>query len=119
MKIKEKKRAKKERTKGVELKRKDKNRIGNKTQENKSILYSAKKINEKNAPPYSVLNPLTNSDSDSLKSNGARWVSAKVQMSQGRKRKLRTGEERVKKEATEKDLNKTKSNTIKVLKTDS
>lgn len=28
-----------------------------------------------------MLNPETNSDSDSLKSKGARWVSAKVQIS--------------------------------------
>ena len=38
------------------------------------------------APAYSVLKPETNSDSDSLKSNGARWVSARVQITQtGRK----------------------------------
>ena len=61
-----------ERDRGVKLKTKEKKMIGNKTQENRSILYSAKKINEKKAPPYSVLNPLTNSDSDSLKSKGAR-----------------------------------------------
>jgi hypothetical protein len=29
-----------------------------------------------------VLNPETNSDSDSAKSNGARWVSANVQINQ-------------------------------------
>lgn len=33
-------------------------------------------------PEYSVLKPDTNSDSDSAKSNGARWVSARVQISQ-------------------------------------
>jgi hypothetical protein len=34
--------------------------------------YSDRKIKAKKAPEYSVLNPDTNSDSDSLKSNGAR-----------------------------------------------
>ena len=93
--------------------------MGNRTQENKSIPYSAKKMKEKKAPPYSVLNPLTNSDSDSLKSKGARWVSAKVQISQGRKIIRRIGEERLKREETEKDLKRTKTRTIRVLKTDS
>ena len=68
----ENKRAKKERAKGVKSNRKEIKIIGNKEQEKRSILYSAKKIKEKNAPPYSVLKPLTSSDSDSLKSNGAR-----------------------------------------------
>ncbi len=72
IKTKERARPKRERMRGVKLKRKEKNRIGNRTQENRSILYSARKMKEKNAPPYSVLNPLTNSDSDSLKSKGAR-----------------------------------------------
>jgi hypothetical protein len=58
-------------------------------QENKSTLYSDKKIKAKNAPEYSVLNPETNSDSDSEKSKGARCVSAKVHTTQrGRKIKL-------------------------------
>jgi hypothetical protein len=39
---------------------------------NNSILYSLKKIKEKKIEEYSVLNPLTNSDSPSGKSNGAR-----------------------------------------------
>jgi hypothetical protein len=50
----------------------EKNMQGIRQQENKSIEYSAKNTKEKYAPPYSVLKPLTNSDSDSLKSNGAR-----------------------------------------------
>lgn len=33
-------------------------------------------------PEYSVLNPDTNSDSASEKSKGARWVSARVQITQ-------------------------------------
>lgn len=49
-------------------------------QDNKSIEYSDKKIKAKYVPEYSVLNPETSSDSDSLKSNGARWVSAKIQI---------------------------------------
>jgi hypothetical protein len=48
----------------------------------------------KYAPEYSVLNPETNSDSDSLKSNGARWVSANVQIIQIGRRKRYTGEEK-------------------------
>lgn len=48
------------------------------TQENNKTEYSDKKIKAKYAPEYSVLNPDTNSDSDSLKSKGARWVSAKL-----------------------------------------
>lgn len=51
-------------------------------------MYSDKKIKQKDAPEYSVLKPETNSDSDSAKSKGARWVSAKVQISQmGKKNK--------------------------------
>jgi len=48
---------------------------------------------EKKAPPYSVLNPETNSDSDSLKSKGARWVSAKVQINQITKKMRKLGED--------------------------
>jgi len=40
------------------------------------LAYSAKKISAKPAEPYSILNPETNSDSPSAKSNGARLVSA-------------------------------------------
>lgn len=39
-------------------------------------------MKQKDAPEYSVLNPETNSDSDSAKSKGARWVSARVQINQ-------------------------------------
>lgn len=41
-------------------------------------LYSAIKIKEKNPLEYSVLYPDTSSDSDSLKSNGVRLVSASI-----------------------------------------
>lgn len=40
------------------------------------IPYSAMKIKANPAPPYSVLNPDTNSDSPSAKSKGVRLVSA-------------------------------------------
>lgn len=39
------------------------------------LAYSAKKIKENFKPPYSTLNPETNSDSPSAKSKGARLVS--------------------------------------------
>jgi len=47
---------------------------------NKMFVYSAKK-NKANGPPaYSILNPETNSDSPSVRSNGARFVSARVEI---------------------------------------
>lgn len=48
------------------------------TEEKMSTLYSERKTYAKYTPPYSVLNPDTNSDSASEKSNGARCVSDKV-----------------------------------------
>lgn len=42
--------------------------------------YSAMKIRAKVPLPYSVLNPETSSDSPSAKSNGARFVSAKIEI---------------------------------------
>jgi hypothetical protein len=49
------------------------------TEERAIILeYSAMKNNEKYTVGYSVLNPATNSDSDSTKSNGARVVSPSI-----------------------------------------
>lgn len=42
--------------------------------------YSAKKNKAKGPPAYSTLNPETNSDSPSVKSNGARLVSASVEI---------------------------------------
>ena len=41
-----------------------------------------------------MLNPETSSDSDSLKSKGARWVSARVQITQTGNKKRKTGEEK-------------------------
>ena len=78
---------------GLKTKRNLKKRRGNNIQEKRSMPYSAKKIKEKKAPPYSVLNPETNSDSDSLKSKGARWVSAKVQINQITKKMRKLGED--------------------------
>lgn len=43
----------------------------------KMLQYSAMKIRANLPPPYSTLNPETNSDSPSAKSNGARLVSAR------------------------------------------
>lgn len=43
------------------------------------LVYSAIKINVKAPPLYSVLNPLTNSDSPSARSNGERLVSARME----------------------------------------
>jgi len=57
-------------------------------QENSKTAYSERKIKAKLAPEYSVLKPETNSDSDSLKSKGARWVSAKVQINHRGKKKI-------------------------------
>ena len=48
----------------------------------KILLYSAIKINAKIPLLYSVLNPETNSDSPSAKSNGVRFVSAKIVVNQ-------------------------------------
>lgn len=46
------------------------------------LVYSAMKIKANNPPLYSVLNPETNSDSPSAKSNGVRFVSAKLVVNQ-------------------------------------
>lgn len=44
------------------------------------LAYSARKNRANGPPAYSTLKPETNSDSPSVKSNGARLVSAKVEM---------------------------------------
>lgn len=86
-------------------------------QEYKSTAYSDKKINAKYAPEYSVLNPETSSDSDSLKSKGARWVSANVQMIHKGSKGIKTKEDMTKELRIEKDKSKTVTKTIKVLNT--
>jgi len=45
---------------------------------NKILPYSAMNNIAKKPPPYSILKPETNSDSDSAKSKGVRFVSAKI-----------------------------------------
>ncbi|MEG1916030.1 MAG: hypothetical protein RR061_05050 [Muribaculaceae bacterium] len=47
---------------------------------NKILAYSAKKNNANGPPAYSTLKPETSSDSPSVKSKGARFVSANVEM---------------------------------------
>lgn len=44
------------------------------------LAYSARKKRAKGPPAYSTLNPETNSDSPSVRSNGARFVSARVEI---------------------------------------
>jgi hypothetical protein len=88
-------------------------------QEYNNTVYSDKKIKAKYAPEYSVLKPDTSSDSDSLKSNGARCVSAKVQITQIGNKKIRIGDEILIDLRIEKDIIITKTNTIRVLNTDS
>ena len=46
------------------------------------FIYSAMKMNAKFPPPYSTLNPETSSDSPSAKSNGVRFVSARIETNQ-------------------------------------
>lgn len=46
------------------------------------LKYSAKKIKANHPPMYSTLNPDTNSDSPSAKSNGLRLVSARHDVNQ-------------------------------------
>lgn len=64
-----------------------------------------------------MLKPETNSDSDSLKSKGARCVSARVQIIHKGKRGIKISEDIVKDLRIEKDNSKTITNTIRVLKT--
>lgn len=47
---------------------------------NKMLAYSARKNRAKGPPAYSTLKPETNSDSPSVRSKGARLVSARVEM---------------------------------------
>jgi len=47
---------------------------------NRILAYSAKKKSAKGPPAYSTLKPETNSDSPSVRSKGARFVSARVEI---------------------------------------
>lgn len=49
---------------------------------NRILAYSAMKIRANPPPLYSVLNPETSSDSDSAKSKGVRFVSARLEANQ-------------------------------------
>lgn len=57
------------------------------------LAYSAKKKSAKGPAAYSTLNPDTSSDSPSVRSNGARFVSASVEtyhiMARGQHEKIR------------------------------
>lgn len=66
-----------------------------------------------------MLKPETSSDSASLKSKGARWVSAKVQTTQTGKKNQLSKEDWEKQDFNLKEHNKKTTKTNKVLKTDS
>lgn len=57
-----------------------KNRIADSVFINKIFAYSAKNKRAKGPPAYSTLKPETSSDSPSVRSKGARLVSARVEM---------------------------------------
>jgi hypothetical protein len=60
--------------------REEKNMIVERIHKINILIYSAKKISANHPPIYSTLNPETNSDSPSAKSNGLRLVSAKQEI---------------------------------------
>jgi hypothetical protein len=66
-----------------------------------------------------VLKPETSSDSDSLKSKGARWVSAKEQINHKGKKKRKNGEDWERNDFILKEDTKNKTKTRRVVKTDS
>lgn len=55
-------------------------RMADKVFISKMLAYSARKNRAKGPPAYSTLKPETNSDSPSVKSKGARFVSASVEI---------------------------------------
>lgn len=55
------------------------NRMADSVFMNRMLAYSARKNSAKGPPAYSTLNPETSSDSPSVRSKGARLVSAKVE----------------------------------------
>jgi len=57
-----------------------KNRVAESVFISKMLAYSARKNRAKGPPAYSTLNPETSSDSPSVRSKGARLVSARVEM---------------------------------------
>lgn len=56
------------------------NRMAERVFINRMLAYSARKNSAKGPPAYSTLNPETSSDSPSVRSNGARFVSARVEV---------------------------------------
>lgn len=56
------------------------NRMTDRVFINRMLVYSARKNRANGPPAYSMLNPDTSSDSPSVRSNGARLVSARVEM---------------------------------------
>lgn len=56
------------------------NRIADRVFIRRMLEYSARKNSANGPPAYSTLNPDTSSDSPSVRSNGARFVSARVEM---------------------------------------
>lgn len=56
------------------------NRVAERVFINRMFAYSARKNRANGPPAYSTLNPDTNSDSPSVRSNGARLVSASVEI---------------------------------------
>lgn len=57
-----------------------KNSVADRVFIRRMLAYSARKNKAKGPPAYSTLNPETNSDSPSVRSKGARLVSARVEM---------------------------------------
>lgn len=57
-----------------------KNRLAERVFINRMLAYSARKNRAKGPPAYSTLNPETSSDSPSVRSKGARFVSARVEI---------------------------------------
>lgn len=57
-----------------------KNRMAESVFIRRILAYSARKKRAKGPPAYSTLNPETNSDSPSVRSKGARFVSARVEI---------------------------------------
>lgn len=55
------------------------NKIADRVFMNRMLAYSARKKRAKGPPAYSTLNPETSSDSPSVRSKGARLVSARVE----------------------------------------
>lgn len=89
------------------------------TQVKRRIVYSDKKRKAKLAPEYSVLKPDTNSDSDSEKSKGARWSSAREVTNQIRRKVRKRIDDDDEKERILKERESRQKITRRVVKTDS